>query len=45
MDTITALFESILRFLLQLLELLVNFIIAGLNLFLDFARGVVDLVV
>ena len=45
MDTIATLFESILRFLLQLLELLVNFLIAGLNLFLEFARGVVDLVV
>lgn len=44
METITAIIESLLGFLLQLFELLVQFIISALNLTLEFLRGIVSLV-
>lgn len=44
MDTIITIIKSLLAFLLRLLELFVGFVIAALNLILEFARNVVGLV-
>lgn len=45
MESITTIIKSFLTFLLQLLELFVTFMIAGLNLVLSFAREVFGLVI
>lgn len=39
----TTILNTLLQFLLQLAALIVNFIIAGLTLFLDFIRSLVGL--
>lgn len=40
MDTIITMLHSLLAFLVDLLELLVNFLIAALNLVLEFAKQI-----
>ena len=44
MDAIGTFLQMLLGFLLRLLELLVSFFIAALNLILDFARSIVGMV-
>jgi len=44
MDSIIAIIKTFLNFLLQLLELFVDFMITGLNLILTFAREVFSII-
>lgn len=44
METISEIIKKLLEFLLRLLELFVSFVVAALNLVLEFARHVVGLI-